>query len=117
MGRDHRKLKVFQFADALVLQVYRETQGFPVEERFGLAEQLRKSALSVPSNIDEGCARPSEADYARFLGIAYASARELEFQVGLAFRPGFFQESTSLPGKCEELSKIMPAPAAAMGTK
>lgn len=117
MARDHRKLKAFVFADSLVLQVYKETQSFPVEERFGLAQQLRKSALSIPSNIVEGCARPSEADHARFLGIAFASARELEYQVGLAFRLGYFQESTSLPGRCEELSKVLYALAAAMGTK
>jgi four helix bundle protein len=72
----------------LALAVYEHTRGFSREEVFGLTAQLRRSAVSVPSNIVEGCARNSEADYLHFLDVAYASSREVEDQLSLATRLG-----------------------------
>ena len=92
--RDHTKLRAFQLADELVIMVYRYTQGFPQHEHFGLRSQLRRCAISVPSNIVEGSARHSEADYLRFLDIAYGSARELEYQLSLANRLGYLDSDT-----------------------
>jgi four helix bundle protein len=82
-------LRVFELADRLALSVYRHTRGFPREEQFGLTAQLRRSAVSVPSNIVEGCGRSSEAEFLRFLEIAYSSSRELEYQLSLAVRLGY----------------------------
>jgi four helix bundle protein len=83
--RDFRVVKVWQRAHALALAVYREAAGFPADERFGLAAHLRKTALSVPSNIAEGFGRQSRRDLGRFLSIAAGSASELDYQLLLAF--------------------------------
>ncbi len=84
--RDHRKLRAFELADALVLAVYSATKSFPREEQFGLTSQLRRAAISIASNIVEGCARESQSDYIRFLDMAFGSARELEYQLTIATR-------------------------------
>ena len=98
--RDHTKLRAFELADELAVLVYRLTADFPKEEQFGLTSQLRRAAVSVPSNIVEGCARGSEADYIRFLNIAFGSVRELHYQLNLSSRLGLL--------KVREFSKIEP---------
>lgn len=105
--RDHTKLKAFALADELVLAIYRATRAFPSEERFGLTSQLRRASLSTTSNIVEGCARRTEADYLRFLDIAHASAREVEYQLSVALRLGFLPPDTDLPNQSAEVSKVL----------
>jgi four helix bundle protein len=68
--RDHTKLRAFELADEVALLVYRLTTSFPREELYGLTSQMRRAAVSIPSNIVEGCARESQADYLRFINIA-----------------------------------------------
>ncbi|MEW5889869.1 MAG: four helix bundle protein [Pseudomonadota bacterium] len=99
----------FQKADELALAVYRVTAAFPVEERFGLAQQMRRAAVSVASNIVEGCARSSEADYLRFLDMAFASSRELGYQIPLAHKLKLLpnEQSTALVTLSDEASKLL----------
>jgi four helix bundle protein len=81
-----RDLTVWQEAMALVEDVYRVTEAMPRDELFGLRSQLRRSAISVPSNIAEGHARDSTAEFLRFISIAMGSIAELETQLLLANR-------------------------------
>lgn len=93
MSRDPFQLKVFAMADALALDVYRATIGFPAEERFGLQSQLRRAAVSVPTNVVEGAARRSGRDYIKFLDIALGSASEARYLTSVATRLGYLDES------------------------
>jgi four helix bundle protein len=107
--RDHTKLRAFELADALVLAVYRATKSFPREEQFGLSSQLRRAVVSIASNIVEGCARNSEADFLHFLDMAYGSCREVEYQVNLAHRLGYMkkEEFSAVAAQCEETGKVL----------
>jgi len=89
--------------------VYRTTTGFPKEELFGLTFQIRRAAVSVPSNIVEGCARDSEAEYLRFLNIAFGSLRELRYQLSLSKRLGFLlnEDLSLLEPKIVETEKVL----------
>jgi len=73
-------------ADALVLDIYRETRTFPAEERYGLQSQIRRASVSVPSNLVEGSARRGDIEYLNFCNIACASAFETRYLLDLAFR-------------------------------
>jgi four helix bundle protein len=107
--RDHTKLKAFELADRLALLVYDCTRAFPKEELFGMTSQMRRAAVSVPSNIVEGAARHSEQEFVRFLEIAYGSLRELEYQVSLASRLGFLagESSVKLSDLSAEAAKVL----------
>ncbi len=109
--RDHTKLKAFHLADEVVLLVYRVTARFPREEQYGLISQMRRAAVSVVSNIVEGCARSSEADYLHFLTMAFGSIRELHYQAGLAKRLGYLSppDSSLLEAKVIETEKVINA--------
>ena len=96
--RSYRDLASWQQARILVSAVYEVTADFPQDERFGLTSQIRRSAVSVPSNIAEGYGRGASADYTRFLRIARGSLYEVETQSTLAFDLGFISKA-----ECEQL--------------
>ncbi len=82
--QDFRKLKVWEKSHSLTLEVYRTTQNFPKYELYGLTSQMRKASSSIPANIAEGCAKNSDAGFARFLNIAIGSASELQYHLLLS---------------------------------
>lgn len=87
--RDHTKLDVWQFACELAVEVYSLTRTLPKSEQFGLTAQMRRAAVSIPSNIAEGASRDSKGDFVRHLNIAAGSAGELDTQLHIAGRRGF----------------------------
>ncbi len=107
--RDHTKLRAFDMADEVVVLIYQATTKFPREEIYGLTSQMRRAAVSVPSNIVEGCARDSQADYLRFLHMAFGSLRELHYQTGLSKRLGFLcnRDAAVIEPKIIETEKVL----------
>jgi four helix bundle protein len=82
--KDFRKLRVWEKAHLLALEIYKATRAFPKDELYGLVSQIRHCSVSIPANIAEGCGKGSEADFSRFLQIALGSASELEYHLLLA---------------------------------
>lgn len=83
-GRGHYKLEAWKVSRALVKSIYLLTQSFPKEEMFGLTSQMRRAAVSIPSNIAEGAARAGNKEFAQFLNMAKGSLSELETQLLIA---------------------------------
>ncbi|MEM7484611.1 MAG: four helix bundle protein [Bacteroidota bacterium] len=91
--RNFRELDVWKNGIALVKDVYRLIDGFPNTEKFGLSSQISRCAISVPSNIAEGCSRESQKDFSRFLQIALGSSYELETQLLISKELKFIDET------------------------
>lgn len=100
---------VWQKAISLVTQVYAATKTFPGEELYGLANQMRRSAVSIPSNISEGAARQSTKEYLKFLYIALGSASELDVQLIIARNLTYVDEPkfVELSEEREEISMML----------
>lgn len=103
--RSYRDLLVWQKAMQLVTDVYVLTKSFPKEELYGLTQQIRRCAVSVPSNIAEGGSKRSTRDYVRFLNIAYGSLSELETQLLIALNLGY-SEAEKIQTLLEYASEI-----------
>lgn len=109
--RSYRDLIVWQKAMLLTCSVYQLTAAFPKEERFGLVSQMRRAAVSIPSNIAEGQARHTSRSFVQFISNAEGSAAELDTQLALSMQLGFVawqqcQESCTL---LEEVRKMLNA--------
>ena len=96
MERQYQKLNVWQQGMTLVTKVYSATSGFPDHEKFGLTSQMRRAAVSIPSNIAEGSSRGSDKDFNRFLNMALGSLCELETQIHISKRLGYLNFETKL---------------------
>jgi four helix bundle protein len=95
--RDPGKLRVTTCARELVADLYKATNQLPVSERFGLTAQMRRAAVSIGSNIAEGCGRSGDRELIHFLHIALGSASELEFQLLLSVDLALLSESDAAP--------------------
>jgi four helix bundle protein len=121
LSRDHKKLRVFHDAHALTLAIYKQTRNFPKDEWFGIRMQMRRAAVSVPSNLVEGSARPTTPDYLKFLYIALGSGSELKYLMKLSDELGYAgREWNDIQQRCdavvkqlERLTQTMEAEAAA----
>jgi four helix bundle protein len=111
MARDHRKLRVFHDAHQQVLAIYKTTCNFPRDEWYALRSQIRKAAVSVPSNIVEGNARRTTKEYVHFLDVARGSAAELTYLVDLASELGYLSGATfkALNDRCERVCRQLEA--------
>ena len=103
------KLDVWELADELAYQVYTMTRNFPKEEIYGLTSQLRRAALSVPTNIVEGYSRKGDRELARFLNISLGSMAETKYLVHFAHRLGYLEDSgyTELKDGYDRLGKSL----------
>ena len=105
----YRDLDAWQLAMGLVLETYRVTGAFPADERFGLTVQLRRAAVSIPSNVAEGHSRIGPGEFRRFVSIARGSVAEVETQIAVAVALGFVgrDEVASLSSQLDRLSKML----------
>lgn len=97
--KSHKDLTVYKTSINLVVDVYQISRNFPDAEKFGLTSQIRRAAVSIPSNIAEGAARNSKKDFIRFLSIALGSLAETETQLEIAQRLEFIKENSEMDEK------------------
>lgn len=111
MLKNYRDLKVWQKSYRLCLDLYRITKKFPKEERYGLTSQIRRAAVSIPSNIAEGYGKKTTADYLKSLYIAYGSICELETQILLSGDLNYMNKENfkALKGNTEEVERMLKA--------
>ena len=107
--KNYRELHVWQKAHQLVLDVYAVTRDFLANELYGLVSQMRRCAVSIPSNIAEGCGRNGDAELARFCDIASGSASELDYQLTLARDLNYIHEDVHqrLAGQLSEARRML----------
>lgn len=106
--RPHERLDVWKKAIEFVIAVYKATDHFPKEERFGLTSQLRRAAVSIPANIAGGAGRKSLREFAHFLSTSQRSASEVDTELLIANRPGYLNNSMYLElcGSLDEIGRM-----------
>jgi four helix bundle protein len=107
--RNFKKLDVWFKAHQLTLEIYKATQNFSDDERFGLTSQIRRASASIPTNLAEGCGRDSDAELKRFCHIAMGSANEVEYQLILARDLGYIETTDyqTLSEKVIEIKRML----------
>ena len=103
--KSYRDLKVWQRAKAFAVEIYRATDSFPQREQYGLTDQIRRAAVSIPSNIAEGHIRQSDKVFTNHLDIALGSAAELDTQLEIALNIGYLQPQVyqTIVGELQEI--------------
>jgi len=111
MMKDFRSLKVWEKAHALTLSIYKATEKFPKQEMYGLTSQIQRSAVSIPTNIAEGCGKDTDAELKRYFVISMGSASELEYLLLLAHDIGYLQTDIyqSMTSNLVEIRKMLNA--------
>lgn len=115
--RNHKELRVWQAAMRLSQEIYALTSTFPKEELFGLSSQMRRAAVSVPSNIAEGAARNSTKELLYFLNVATGSLSELDTQLDLSKRLGYSEDTSNIQATLDETTALILAMAKSLKGK
>lgn len=107
MKHDYRDLKVWQRAIEMVTEIYKVTGHFPRDEIYGLTSQIRRAAVSVPSNIAEGQGRLTRGEFRQFLGHAKGSLAELETQILIANNLGYIDDPSHMLEQLSEVARML----------
>jgi four helix bundle protein len=103
----HKDLKVWQESMTLVTKIYKVSENFPKHEVYGLSSQIRRAAVSIPSNIAEGAGRSGEKEFIRFLYIALGSLSEIETQLEIAFRLDYIKDLEEINNSIYFIRKML----------
>jgi four helix bundle protein len=111
MSRDFRRLEVYHKAHQLVLDIYRASENLPGKEQYGIISQLRRAALSIPTNLAEGAGRNTDAEFARFVDIALGSSSEVEYLLIVSGDLGYLDSNDGAPLSAQtiEVKKMLHA--------
>jgi four helix bundle protein len=105
--KPHQKLDVWQQSMLLVKEIYAVSSTFPAQEMYGLTNQMRRAAVSIPANIAEGAARSGDKEYLHFLSIARGSLSELDTHIQIAVMIGYLNETSYLQGLLDAVGKLL----------
>ena len=105
--KSHKDLLVWQKSVDMVTRVYSVTNGWPKEEIYGLTSQIRRAAVSIPSNIAEGAGRTGKKEFSHFLSIAMGSLAEVETQIVIAQRLGYILDVSDLDKGLQEIRRML----------
>ena len=107
--RSHNNLEAWKKSVDFVVEIYRATDGFPKEEKYGLTSQVRRASVSIPANIAEGAGRKSDKEFIHFLSNAQGSASEVETELLIANRLGFLPDFkyNALCGSLDEIGRLI----------